>query len=142
MPYRYLPDVAIADVAFEAEGADLASLFSSAADAALGVMVRDPAAIPLRERRPFEAEDAALDMLLFKLLEEIVYTKDADRLLLRCPAPVVRQSDGVWTLAAELSGAGLDEAGELLLDVKAVTLHMLQVQRSASGWTARVVLDI
>jgi SHS2 domain-containing protein len=142
MSYRYLPDVAIADVAFEAEGGTLEELFSSSVDAALGVMVESPEAIPLVERRPMAAEDAELDILLFKLLGEVVYYKDADRLLLRCPRPAVRKKGGLWRLSAELEGAGIDSSGELLLDVKAVTLHMLRIERSAGGWTARVVLDI
>ena len=142
MPYRYLPDIAIADAAFEARGRSLEELFSAAADAALGVMVRRPEDIPPTQRRPMNAEDPALDILLFMLLAEIVYYKDADRLLLRCPRPVIREENGLWRLSAELEGGGLEESGELLVDVKAVTLHMLSVEKDTAGWAARVVLDI
>ncbi len=142
MPYRYLPDIAIADAAFEASGRSLEELFSTAVDAVLGVMVKSPEAIPTRETRSVSAEDPALDILLFSLLSEIVYYKDADHLLLRCLHPVIRHEGGLWRLSAMLEGGSLDESGELLLDVKAVTLHMLSVERSAGGWTARVVVDI
>lgn len=142
MPYHYLPDVAIADVAFEAYGATLGELFSAAADAALGVMVESPEAIPKTEKRTMSAEDEELDILLFKLLGEIVYYKDAERLLLRCLHPVIKEDGKLWRLSTELEGGGVDACGALLLDVKAVTLHMLRVERSGEGWTARVVLDI
>lgn len=142
MPYRYLPDIAIADAAFEASGTSLEELFSSAADAVLGVMVRSPEDIPRKETRSVRAEDPALDILLFSLLSEIVYYKDADHLLLRCPHAAIREEGGLWRLTAVLEGGSLDDSGELLLDVKAVTLHMLCVERTAGGWTARVVVDI
>jgi SHS2 domain-containing protein len=142
MPYRYLPDVAIADVAFEASSGTLEELFSAAVDAALGVMVEAPEAIPRVETRSMHAEDADLDMLLFKLLAEVVYYKDADRVLLRCPHPDIRREGSLWRLSAKLEGGSVDSSGTLLLDVKAVTLHMLRVNHTADGWTARVVLDI
>ena len=41
MPYRYLEDIATADVAFEARGKDLAELFMAAAEATMNVMVAD-----------------------------------------------------------------------------------------------------
>jgi SHS2 domain-containing protein len=142
VPYRYLEDVAIADVAFEAWGKTLEELFSAATDASLGVMVDLPSALEPAERRTFTAQDDSLDILLFKTLSEIVYYKDAERLLLRCARCSLTEANG-WSIAACLEGERIDESRHnLLLDVKAVTLHMLCVERIADGWKARVVLDI
>jgi SHS2 domain-containing protein len=143
MPYRYLEDVAIADVAFEARGETLETLFRASVDAVVGVMVDSPASVVPRVHKLFNAEDEALDLLLFQLLQEIVYFKDAEQLLLRCSlARIVRQ--GVfWAIRAELEGERMDpERHALLLDVKAVTLHLLSVEQVSGGWMARVVLDI
>jgi SHS2 domain-containing protein len=143
MPYRYLEEVAIADVAFEARGETLEELFSAASDATLGVMVESPSAVPPAQSRSLRTEEDSLDMLLFQLLQEIVYYKDAERLLLRCPDARVDRAGDRWRLEAELRGEGIEAISQaLLLDVKAVTLHLLSVERVADGWTARVVLDV
>jgi SHS2 domain-containing protein len=143
MAYRYLEDVAIADVAFEATGGTLEELFRSSADAALGVMVKCPESVSPRVSKNFAAEDDSLDLVLYRLLQELVYYKDAEHLLLRCVQARVEESGGRWMLIAELAGEPMDESRhELLVDVKAVTLHLLKVERMPQGWTARAVLDI
>jgi SHS2 domain-containing protein len=143
MAYRYLEDVAIADAAFEATGATLEELFCSSVDAELGIMVESPESISPRVRKGFTAEEDSLDLLLLQILQEIVYYKDAERLLLRCGSARIEKSKDRWRLSAELAGESIDEIQhELLADVKAVTLHLLAVERTARGWTARAVLDI
>ena len=41
MPYRYLPEIAIVDVAFEATGKTLGELFAAAGDATVNTMIDD-----------------------------------------------------------------------------------------------------
>jgi SHS2 domain-containing protein len=82
-PYRYLEEIATADVAFEARGATLEEMFLAAADATLNTMVEEIGTVAPRERRAFSLAADALDLLLFELLQELVYLKDAERLLLR-----------------------------------------------------------
>ena len=143
MPYRYLEELAIADVAFEATGRTLEELFVAAADATTNVMVGDLASIADRERRTIRVEDEAPDMLLLDLLQELLYYKDAERLLLRVPEVHIKSTDGGLTLAAEAYGEQLDaEKHVLLVDVKAVTMHHFEVTQTEDGWRATVVLDI
>ena len=52
MPYRYLEDIATADVAFEAWGDTLEEMFVAAADATMNVMVSDLDTIAPVEKRP------------------------------------------------------------------------------------------
>jgi len=55
----------------------------------------------------------------------------------------VHESDGTFVLEAEACGEPLDTARHrLLVDVKAVTLHRLRVERTSSGWEAFFVLDV
>ncbi len=143
MPYRYLDDIATADVAFEAWGQTLEELFIAAADATMNVMVEDLTTIIPREHRTIRAEADAIDMLLFEFLQELIYYKDAERLLLRVSRVHIDRRDDHALLAAEASGEELDpQKHELLVDVKAVTLHRFQVERTADGWRAMVILDI
>ena len=141
--YRFREDIAIADAAFEAWGATLEELFAAAADATTNTMAENLEAIEDRQRRPIRLEEASADLLLFRLLEELIYLKDAEGLLLRVPAVRIRRRDGALALEAEARGEPLDPLRHRLqADVKAVTLHRLRVEQTARGWEASVVLDI
>ena len=143
MPYRYIPDIAIADVAFEAWGGTLEELFVAAADATMNVMVADLATVAERLARTIRVEDTEVDMLLFQLLQELIFLKDAERLLLRVKAIEIRSIDGLFTLEAVARGEELDPARhDLVVDVKAVTLHRYRVNKTPGGWEAAVILDI
>jgi len=143
MPYRYLEDIATADVAFEALGGTLEEALVAAADATMNVMVQDLDTIADQERRHVQVEAEAPDMLLFELLQELIYYKDAEQLLLRVPAVrICHEADRV-RLSAEAYGERLDpERHELIVDVKAVTLHRFRVEQTPGGWRAFVILDI
>ena len=143
MPYRYLEDVATADAAFEAWGTSLEETFRAAADAAMNVMVDDLGSIAARERRTLRVEAESPEMLLFELLQELVFRKDAERLLLRVKAVKIDEGHGGWSLAAETLGETIDPGRhDLAVDVKAVTLHRFGLIREESGWRATVVLDV
>ena len=79
MPYRYLGEIATADVAFEATGSTLEEVMVASAEATMNVMVDDLDAIDDRVRVSIDVQADAPDMLLFALLEELVYRKDAER---------------------------------------------------------------
>jgi SHS2 domain-containing protein len=143
MPYHYLEDVGTADIAFEATGRDLAELFSAAADATMNVMIDNLQAIEPRETRHIELSSDEIDMLLFDFLQELIYFKDAERVLLRVRIARVEQRGGNYFLKAETVGEPLDAARHhQRADVKAVTLHGFSVQKEGDGWKARVLLDI
>ncbi len=143
MPYRYIPDIAIADVAFEAWAETLEGLFLAAADATMNVMVADLATIADDETRTLELEEEEVDMLLFQLLQELIFFKDAERLLLRVKEIQIRQLEGRYALKAWARGEELDaNRHDLVVDVKAVTLHRFRVESTAQGWEAAVILDI
>lgn len=135
--------MATADVAFEAWGGAPEEAFVSAADATMNVMVDDLDAIVPREQRRIELSSEALDILLFQLLQELVYLKDAEQLLLRIDSVRIEERDGTFRLVAEARGETIDRARHRLgADVKAVTMHRLAVERTKEGWRAAVVLDI
>jgi SHS2 domain-containing protein len=131
-------------VAFEAWGETPADLFRSAADATLGVMVEKPETVEVVETVPCCLENIALDLLLFDFLGELIFLKDARRLLLRPRHISITEIADGWRLESELGGEPIDPARhQLQVDVKAVTLHRLEVvQTDSDGWRALVVLDI
>ena len=100
MPYRFLEDAFTADVGFVASGATLEECFAAAADATLHVMLENVASLQLREQREVRLEDDALDLLLLTFLEELVYRKDAEGLLLRATRVHVTRRGQRWHVDA------------------------------------------
>ena len=143
MPYRYLEEIGTADIAFEATGRDLPELFRDAADATTNVMIDNIEAIQPRQTRQIELSNDKLDMLLFDLLQELIFLKDAERLLLRIREVQVDERDEIYVMKATAEGEVVDaERHHQRADVKAVTLHDFSVERIEGGWKARVLLDI
>jgi len=143
MPYHYLEEIGTADIAFEATGRDLPELFSDAADATMNVMIDNLDAIEPRETRHIELSNDKIDMLLFDFLQELIYFKDAERLLLRVRHAQIEHRDEKYFLKAKAAGETLDAARHhQRVDVKAVTLHDFSVEKEDGGWKARVLLDI
>lgn len=143
MPYRYLEDLTVADAAFEAEGKTLSELFTAAALATTNVMVRNIEKVGSRVERnvALDAEDA--ETLLYKFLQEIIYYKDAQLLLFGRYDVSVEQANGQYTVKAKFSGEELDmKKHDLIVDVKAVTMHKFEVKQTEKGWKATVILDI
>lgn len=143
MPYRYLPDIATADIAFEATGASRDEMFAAAADALTNVMVEDLATIRPRQTVEIIVEHEEIDLLLFAFLQEFVYYKDARRLLLRPASLVIVDNDATLKLRATARGEEIDpDRHPMVVDVKAVTLHRFAVEQRDGTWRATVVLDI
>jgi SHS2 domain-containing protein len=143
MSYEFLEDIAIADIAFRAWGENLEEVFKAAGDATINAMIDNLEAIELKETRTFSLENDALDMLLFNFLQEFVYYKDSELLLLRAQQVEIEEKNGEYHLTAVTQGETLDrDRHEERVDVKAVTLHRFQLEKTDDGWTALVILDI
>lgn len=150
MPYRFLEDTAIADVAFEAEGRTLKELFEAAALAVTGTMVKNVGEMAWTAVKNFKIEAEDVEMLLFHFLQELIYLKDAELLLFNAyDLDVGRNMLDIgldvqgWRLCGRAWGERIDaDRHELLVDVKAVSLHDYRVEETPEGWRATVILDI
>ncbi len=143
MPFEFLEEMATADIAFSAWGKDLEETFISAADATLNVMVEELDSIQPLERREINLQNEALDLLLFNLLQELIYYKDSEKLMLRIHRVRIQGAVGNHLLEAIGVGERLDpNRHRLRVDVKAVTLHQFSLEKTDQGWKAQVILDI
>ena len=143
MPYEYAEEGVTSDVTFQAWGHDLDEVFAAAADATVNVMVAALDSIHPHVSRTVAVDADALDLLLLRFLDELIFAKDADGLLMRAAAVHVERGDHRHRLTATLRGEAIDpHRHELLADVKAVTLHGLSVTAGDSGWRAQVTLDV
>lgn len=141
MSYKFFSDIAIADVAFEATGKTLEEMFESAALAVTNTMVKDLKSVRHRVKKKISVKDEKVDMLLFNFLQELIFYKDSKKLLFSKFTVKIKRKPFQVSCIAE--GEELDmKRHELLVDVKAVTLHKFEVEETNKGWRAQVILDI
>ena len=140
MTYRFLPDVALADIAFEAESDSVDGLFETCARAITDIMVDPKTLRPTVERR-LSLRSESLDRLLYDFMTELIVMKDVDSLLF-CDFRVGVSPAGT-SLKAVAKGEQIDrERHHLRNDVKAVTMHLFGVKHEGKTWRTTVVLDI
>lgn len=139
--FRFLSDIAISDICFEAYGKSLNQLFENSALALEEVMV-ETKSIEVQETRKLAVNAESLPDLLFRFLEELVFLKDTQQLLVK-RAIVHAVNAKQKKLVAQLAGSQIDPVKQhLRTDVKAITYHMFNLEKSDKGWTARVVVDV
>lgn len=133
---------ATSDLAFVASGDTLEEVFAAASRALLDATLETPTRLEPRLRRGLRLEEPDLELLLLRFLNELVYLRDAEELLL--VAESLRVVPGAPArLDATLAGERLDPARHALgSEVKAATAHQLDVHREADGWHAAVTLDV
>jgi SHS2 domain-containing protein len=142
--FRFLDDIALADMAFDAEGDSLTDLFEAATSALLESLA-DPTSVAQPWRHVIDLEEPDIPSLLFEWLERLVYLKDAHAVVFHAVSLSVAPSpdQSVWRLHAEAIGAPVDPSvQELRSDVKGITKHLYAVTNDGTCWKARVVLDV
>ena len=148
VPYKLRDHTA--DVAVEAEGDSLSTLFVAVAD---GLTAASAASIPDGVGDRFEVEIVAesREALLFDYLDQLIYERDV-RLVLpvdhRCTVHEPGDSaaaggsadSGEWRVAASARGVPLDAVAAR--EIKAVTYSQMALERREDGWYAYVVFDV
>jgi len=143
MSYKFLDDIAIADVAFEATGKTLRELLESSALAVTNTMVNNLDSVEHKVEKKFTVEGENAEKLLFNFLQELIFLKDAELLLFNRFKLDVIPKKNKFQLIVKAYGEKLDmKKHELLVDVKAVSLHNFKVEETKSGWIASVILDV
>ncbi len=130
------------DVLFEAYGKTLNELFTNCALALEETQV-DLKDIKEKQKQTIKLKNRSIEMLLFDFLQELIYVKDAKKLVFSRFNVKVKQVGNEATIIAECSGEKLDmKKHELKVDVKAMTLHQFYVKKLKDNWIARIILDI
>ena len=156
MSYRFFEDIVIADVAFEAEGKTLPKMFESAGLAVTATMVEDVKTVRQMKTKEIELKNKDIEHLLHDFLQEIIFEKDAHLLLfsgykIKIQQTKIQKADsgkleaGSYILTAACKGEKLNmQKHELLVDVKAVSWHMFEVEHDnkTKKWRSFVILDV
>ena len=142
MPYKFFEDIAIADVAFEATGKTEEKMFESAALAVTNTMVKDLKSVKNKVTNRITVNGNDIQTLLFNFLQELIFLKDA-KLLLFSKFDIKMSKGKKMKLTVKASGEKLDmKKHELLVDVKAVSMHNYKVEKTKYGWSASIIKDV
>jgi SHS2 domain-containing protein len=137
--YSYPPGGPPADLLVEGTGATLGE---AVANVALGMLnaITPLDGIAERETIRAEAEGTDLKNLIFNLLDEILYMNDSEGLTPRSLEVEIDEKN----LRAKATGRGerfSRDTHSVGIAVKAVTYHMMEVERTSEGYKVRVVFD-
>jgi SHS2 domain-containing protein len=140
--FQFLEDVALADLAFDAEGDSVQEVFEAASNAVMEAMA-DPQTVGATWERRIEHVEHDLAALLFDWLSDFVYWKDAAGVVFSRASISLTREGGQWTLAGTLIGEPVNQATQVLRnDVKGVTKHLYRLHQDNGRWRVRVVLDV
>ena len=142
--FRFLPDIATADLAFEAFGTNYSELFENAGLALEDAMVKLTSVKPTKEHT-INKEENSVENLLYSFLEELIFLKDAETLVFnRIKCKVRKVKSERWSVYSEVFGEKIDpKKHKLGVDVKAVTKHLFEIKQLPNKtYRTQVILDV
>ena len=142
-PFEFRSDIAIADTAFYAYGKTPEELIVNACEALTEAMVEHKKVKP-KEKIEFTNRADTLEDLLYSVLEEIIYLKDAKQMVFHDFEVNESQTDSPpYSIAMTIKGEKISrKKHDAHSDVKAVTYHDYYIERTSDGFKASVILDV
>lgn len=128
-----------ADLGLRVRADQLNELFTDAAAGLFSMIVVNLNEVDSVQEKVFRLSADQTDLLLLDWLSELLYTFDAEHLLLskfQVQADERQLEARCWGDRLDLSRHQVDH------EVKAITYHGLLVQPSENGWLAEVIVDI
>lgn len=141
MPIKFLEDIAIADVAFEARAKTLEDLFNQVGQAFYQISAA--AAVPPERHDKLAVKGANLEDLLFNFVDELIFLRDTTQMLYSDFDCQIKKREVGYELTVSAGGAALSEKHQLKIDIKALTYHQFAIKQLPNGqWYCRLVLDV
>lgn len=136
-PYQLFEHTA--DLGLEVYGTDERDLFRNAA-LALFDLLTDRGRIRGREEREIAVEGADREELLVNFLREVLSLYNSEGWLLKdC---IIRNLDDS-RLGTTVTGEPFErDRHTMKREIKAVTYHQTHIDRTALGWTGRIICDV
>lgn len=143
MFYELVENITSADIAVRVKAASYSLLFKYGAEALMSEMVEDISVIEsvISKKGTLKGDDISL--LYFEFLNELLFFKDAENLLL-LPFEVEVSSDGaLFCCKYTLKGQKINRnIHNFRADIKAVTLHGLRIYMDNRLYIAESVFDV
>ena len=138
MKFKFLEDMATADVAFEAYGKTLEEAFSNAALAMFEVQT-DIEKVKPTISKDIEIVSENKESLLFDWLSELLYLRDINSMFFSKFEIKIEKNDK-FKLAGKIYGENI-EGHELRTEVKGVSYQMMKIEEEPEV-KVRVILDV
>jgi len=139
--YKFLENVAIADIAYEAYGKNLNELFENSA-LAIFELSANLETVDAKKKLEVNLKNEKIDNLLYDFLSEILFLKDSKYMVFK-NVKVSIKGNKKFQLKAVLEGDTINpQKQQLENDIKAVTMHMFEIKKEKDGYKATVVVDI
>lgn len=143
MDYELVENITSADVAIRVRAESLNQLFISGAKALMSEMVDDISSIRSTASRDGILEGKDLSILYFEFLNEFLFFRDAESLLLVPVEVEISEAGGLFSCRYRLAGEKINrEIHKFKVEVKAVTLHNLKIYESDGLFIAESVFDV
>lgn len=139
--YEYLEHTA--DIKFLAYGKTLEEVFENAAFAMFNVII-DLSKVSGETAREVFLKSPDLESLLVDWLSELLYLFEVDEIVFReFQVKEIREEGSEYLISARASGEEFySKSLPFETEIKAVTYNQLEIEKTAEGWKAQVVVDI
>jgi SHS2 domain-containing protein len=128
-----------ADLGLEIYGADEKELFLNAAIAVFDTMT-ELDHVTVQEKRHFSVDGSDREDLLINFLREILYMYNGEGFLLKeCSISDIDDRQVIGTVRGEVFDP---EKHRIKMEIKAVTYHRIEVEKTPHGWKGRVIFDV
>lgn len=140
--FEYVEGITAADYAIKAYGKNLNELFVNAGMGLVSTMVKAKT-VGCTVKKELKLKNESIEKLLFEFLEEIIFLKDAEALMINNIKVDVKKTEKEYQLTAYLFGEELNlKKHELITDAKSITYHQYKVEKTPKGWEATFVVDV
>ncbi|MDP6641831.1 MAG: archease [Candidatus Nanoarchaeia archaeon] len=141
MTYKFIDNVTMADVAFEAKNKDLNKLFEDCGLATFDTMI-NLKKVKSKIKKEIKLQAENIEELLFKFLDELIFLKDSESLVFN-KFKVKIEEDKIFKLNCVANGEEVNiRRHDTKVDVKAPTMHKFKVEKKNNSWSAFVILDV
>jgi len=143
MSYELIKNVTSADIAIRVKAPSHGLLFIYGAEALMSEMVEDISLIRKIITKEGSLEGTDLQLLYFEFLNEFLFFKDAENLLLLPHMVEVSFNGESYSCSYAIKGEKINrETHKFKVDIKAVTLHRLKIYKSEGIFIAESVFDV
>ena len=137
MPYKQLEHTA--DRMFVVTAKTLEKLLLDAATALIKTLANTRTVKP-KLKKKVKIQGKNEEELLFNVLEEIIFLKDSDAIVFRKVENLkIKKNEVSFTLIGDNINKETQKLGN---DVKAITMHKFQLEKTKTGYKAVFIIDI
>lgn len=143
MDYEIIDDMTHADVAVRVRGDSYSDLFVKSGRALMSEMLENPGDIFSLVVKEGVISGENIELLFFEFLNEILFFKDAESLLLLPENVSVIYEKGLYKCGFSLAGEKVIRDKHIFkVDIKAVTMHGLRIYKENELYIVETVFDV